>query len=399
MLLAAGLCAAAGSRILPAQSVAVYGPGTLNRGDPITPIDLSVGRSYPLTTPVPLTKASVATPDVADIVVVGPHELVINGKLAGETDAILWLADGTRKHLRVSVRPPADRPQIAVFIKFAEVRRDLLRTIGVSARYRDAHGHERVGTGIFNTDNVFGTDGKITIPGTAGFLTVLTDFNTQRLLALLDAEEQLGHSRTLAEPNVLAGNREEANFLAGGELPIPVVQGGANNIGGNSVTIMYKEFGVRLHFVPEIINDSLIKLMLRPEVSSLDYSNAIQLSGFSIPAFRTRRVETTLDVRRDQSIVISGLFNDDQERVRTGIPFLQSVPILGQLFSSTRWQRNESELIVIVTPIIMDAMHPLSQNVVQLRPDTALPARDAIQQRLAPAATAPTTPAATPQRR
>ena len=390
-LLIAGVWA--GVPTAAAQSVAVYGPETQGRADPITKVDLSVGRSYPVTTPAALTKASVVSSDVADVVVVSPREFALNGKAPGETDIILWLANGTRQHLRVSVRPPADRPQVAVYIKFAEVRRDLLRTIGLSARYRDPKRHLRVGTGTFNTDNAINdVTGAITLPGTVGFGTVLTDFNTDRLLALLDVEEQKGRSKTLAEPNVLAGNREEATFLAGGELPIPVVQGGAGNNGNNTVTIMYKEFGIKLKFTPEIINDSLIKLTLRPEVSSLDYSNAIQLSGFSIPAFRTRRVETTLDVRRDQSLIISGLMNDEQEKVRTGIPGLQDIPILGQLFSSTRWQRNESELLVIVTPVLIDPLHPRPQDLAPILPDTTLPAREAIQPRLRPAPAVPGAP-------
>jgi pilus assembly protein CpaC len=331
---------------------------------------------------VPLTKASVAVPEIADVIVVGARELVINAKTIGETDAMLWLSNGTRQHLRISVRTAADRQQVAVYIKFAEVTRDLLRNIGVSLRYRDAQGHERIGTGAFNTDNVFNPDGSITLPSTVGYLTVLTDLNTKRLLALLDAEEQKGRSRTLAEPDVLAANREEATFLAGGEIPIPIVQGGANDVNGNRVTILFKEFGVKLRFVPEVLSDSLIKLTVQPEVSSLDYNNAITLSGFRIPAFATRRVSTTVDVRRDESLIISGLFNDTRQLVRTGIPFLQDIPILGELFSSTRWQNNQSELLVIVTPVLIDPMHPRSQDVLPLLPDTALPARGAIESRL-----------------
>src|SRR6185437_8295856 len=132
-----------------AQSVAVYGPETQGRADPISMIDLSVGRSLPITTPVALTKASVASPEIADLVVVSDREFVINAKAIGETDAVLWLANGTRQHLRVSVRSPSDRQQVAVYIRFAEVNRTLLRQIGVSARYRDAQGHERIGTGNF----------------------------------------------------------------------------------------------------------------------------------------------------------------------------------------------------------------------------------------------------------
>jgi pilus assembly protein CpaC len=375
---------AAGTAI--AQSVAVYGPETQGRADPISMIDLSVGRSLPVTTPVALTKASVASPEIADLVVVSDREFVINAKAIGETDAVLWLANGTRQHLRVSVRSPSDRQQVAVYIRFAEVNRTLLRTIGVSARYRDAQGHERVGTGTFNTDNVFNADGSISLPGTTGFLTVLTDFNTKRLLALLDANEQKGLSRTLAEPDVLAANRDTATFLAGGEIPIPIVQGGQAGSGTNTVTIMFKEFGVKLKFVPEILNDSLIKLSLAPEVSSVDYNNAITLSGFRIPAFQTRRVSTTVDVKRDQSLIISGLFNNSRNLVKTGIPFLQDIPILGQLFSSTQWQNDDTELLVVVTPVVIDPMHTRPVDTLQIVPDTALPARDAIKDRLPPTA-------------
>ena len=375
---------AAGSAF--AQSVAVYGPETQGRADPISMIELSVGRSLPVTTPVALTKASVASPDIADLVVVSGREFVINAKAIGETDAVLWLANGTRQHLRVSVRSPSDRQQVAVYIRFAEVNRTLLRTIGVSARYRDAQGHERIGTGTFNTDNPFNSDGSITLPGTTGFLTVLTDFNTKRLLALLDANEQKGLSRTLAEPDVLAANRDTATFLAGGEVPIPIVQGSQTAGGTNTVTIMFKEFGVKLKFVPEILNDSLIKLSLAPEVSSIDNNNAITLSGFRIPAFQTRRVTTTVDVRRDESLIISGLFNNSRNLVKTGIPLLQDIPILGQLFSSTQWQNDQTELLVVVTPVVIDPMHTRPVDTLPIIPDTALPARGAIQDRLPPVA-------------
>ena len=129
-------------------------------------------------------------------------------------------------------------------------------------------------------------DGRITLPNDGGFLTVLTDFGTKRLLAFLDLEEQTGNAKTLAEPNLLAGNKDTATFLAGGEIPVPILQPGN---GQNQVSIQYKEFGVRLKFVAEIFSDSLIKLNVTPEVSSLDFVNGIVISGFRIPAFRTRR--------------------------------------------------------------------------------------------------------------
>ena len=345
----------------------------------ITRLDLPAGRSYPLTTPVGVTRVSIANPDIADVVVVGTRELVINSKVDGETDAIIWLANGTRLHYRVLVHSPADRQQIALYIKIAEVRRDILREVGISGLYRNRG--TRIGTGTLNTDNPFDDNGRINLPNDAGFLTVLTDFGTRNLLALLDLQEASGNARTLAEPNILAGNRDTATFLAGGELPIPILQPGTG-AQGNQITVQYKEFGVRLEFVAEILNDSLVRLRVEPEVSSLDFVNGIDVSGFRIPAFRTRRVTTTVDVPRDRSMIISGLFNNEQERVRTGIPILKDLPVIGALFGSSSWQNNESELLIVVTPIVIDPLDPRPQDLLRLKPDTTLPARDAIQHRL-----------------
>ncbi len=359
---------------------------------PVTPLQLTVGRSFPITTPSALTHVSVANPDVADLVVISEREVVINAKAAGETDAIVWQNNGTRQQYRIAVRSTsAERKQIIVSIKFAEVRRDLLREIGLSGLYRD--NHVRVGTGVLENDN--GVSGNtLSIPDAGQFLSVLTNFGSDKLLGFLQLEETKGRARTLAEPTLMASNREEATFLAGGELPIPVAQGGGSgDASGTRITIQYKEFGVRLRFLGEIVGDSLLKLSIRPEVSSLDFSNAITLSGFRIPAFRTRRVETTVDVRPSESLIISGLFDDERERVKTGIPLLQDIPILGNLFSSQRWQRNETELLIVVTPVVVDPQHPRPQDLLPLKPDTVLPARESIAPRLeAPAAAAPAKP-------
>jgi Flp pilus assembly secretin CpaC len=377
LFLLAGLALAATS---PAPASAQSGP--------VIRIDLPVGRSYPLTTAVGITKVSIANPDVADVVVVGTRELVINSKTQGETDAIFWLANATRLHYRISVHSPSDRSQIALYIKIAEVRKDFSRQYGLSGLYRNKG--TRIGTGTFNTDNSFDQNGNITLPSEAGFLTVLSDFGTKHLLALLDAEESSGNAKTLAEPNILAGNKDSATFLAGGEIPIPIIQPGEGAV--TRVTIQYKEFGVRLRFVGEILSDSLIKVAVTPEVSSLDFVNGVDISGFRIPAFRTRRVSTTVDVRRDQSMIISGLFNNEQEKVKTGLPWIKDLPVIGELFSSSRWINNESELLVVVTPVIVDPLDPRPQDTIKLLPDTALPARDAIKKRLDDASKRPPSP-------
>lgn len=359
------------------------------QASPIVRVDLPVGRAYPLTTPIGITRVSIVNPEVADVVVVGTRELVINAKANGETDAIFWLSNGTRLHYRVSVHSPADRQMIVLYIKIAEVRKDFSRQTGLSGLYSNRG--TRVGTGTFNTDKAFGSNGAVNLPSDAGFLTVLTDFGTRHLLALIDAEEENGRAKTLAEPSIMAGNKDTATFLAGGEIPVPVLQPGQGG-GQNQVTMQYKEFGVKLRFVGEILSDSLVKLSVRPEVSSLDFVNGVVISGFRIPAFRTRRVETTVDVRRDQSMIISGLFNNEQEQVRRGIPFLKDLPVIGELFSSRTWLSNESELLVIVTPVLVDPLDPRPQDMLRLLPDTALPARDAIKKRLDDASKRPPSP-------
>ncbi|MDB4874255.1 MAG: hypothetical protein JWM41_701 [Gemmatimonadetes bacterium] len=344
--------------------------------DVISPISLSVGRSFPVSTQSAIIRVSVANPEVADVIIVAERELVINGRTRGETDAIIWTQGGSRLHYRVVVHTSGDQMQVVLYMRFAEVRRDFLQQLGVSAKYQDKN--TRVGTGNLRDDNSVTTDPatgqqKLALSQTGNFLTVLSNLGTDRLLALLEAEEMRGLARTLAEPNVMAGNREWGTFHAGGELPVPIAQtAGLGGQTGQAITIMWRPFGVQMRFMGEIVSDSLIRLTDTLEVSDLDYNNAITLSGFRVPALRTRRVESTLDVRRNQSLIISGLFNSADTKTKTGVPYLMNIPILGALFSSQSFQRAESELIVVVTPVVVD---PMRARLVDLAapPDTTLP--------------------------
>lgn len=377
--------AMAGLLLLTAAPRAAWAQPTVSN-DSIVRLALSVGRSLPLTSPDPVTKVAVADPEIADVVLITERDLVLNGKKNGETDIVLWSTNRPRQHYRVTVRAPSDRKMVLLAVRLAEVRRDVLRQVGISALNRSSNGATRSGTGLFRSDAPFGEDGTITLPGDGRFLTILSSFGTEQFLGLLEAEEQKGNARLLAEPNLLAGDRDSASFLAGGELPIPVLQGGvAAGAGGQlGIVIQYREFGVRLKFSPDIVSDSLIKLYVRPEVSSLDYSNALVLSGFRIPALRTRRVESTVDIRRDQSVILSGMFNEEREKVRNGIPLLMNLPVLGGLFGSTRWQNAETELLVIVTPMIIDPLAVGNELALPLQPSSSKPAMDAIRKRLPP---------------
>ncbi len=378
-------------RAIAAMAVLAIAPIALQAQGEIRRVSLAAGRSLPIQTPTAVSRVTIANPEVADVVVIGERDVVINAKATGETDVLMFGAN-FRQQLRITVQPAADRPQIVLAVKVAEVRRDFLRQFGVSGVYRGAD--TRVGTSTFRTDQPFNQEtGTITLPPESRFLSVLTSLGTNDLLALLEAEEQRGRARLLAEPNLMAANRDTASFLVGGEIPIPIAQPGQG--GQTLVTILYREFGIRLNFRPEILGDSLVNLQVRPEVSSLDFANALLLSGFRVPALRTRRINTTVDVPRDRSLIISGLFNEEREQVRTGIPFLMNIPVLGNLFSSTRWQNNENELVIIVTPTVIDnPLRPRASDLPPVRQENALPAREALEKRLpgAPATAPATTP-------
>ena len=364
---------------------------------------IAPGRSRPLTLGSAVTRVMVADTSIADAVVVSDRDLVFNGRKLGETDVLVWTG-GRRLHYRAVVSPAADRPQVMLAVKFAEVRRDLLKNIGFSIRAHRVTSRDVTGGSIGSLDPA-GTNGFLPTPAVGsvagipsaltsamtGFGTLVTDFGARGVLAMIDLEEQRGNAHTLAEPTLMAANRDSASFLAGGEFPIPAAVTTGTN-GQPFITIVFKEFGVHLSFTPEVLNDTLVKLHVKPEVSSLDYANAVTLSGIKIPALRTRRMESTIDVPRDQSLIISGLMDDERERVRTGIPGLMDVPVLGQLFSSTRWQRSETELLVIVTPVVVDPSRPRPQDVLRLKPESMLPAREVIDPRLAVPPTLPGAP-------
>ena len=351
--------------------------------DPITRIELPAGRSLPITTQDPITRVSVATPEIADAVVIDERNLVINSKTTGETDIILWITNEPRRHYRISVRSPSDRKAVLLAVRIAEVRKDVLRELGVNGLYRDPGGHARAGNGIFNTDNAIDkTTGDVTLPPGTRFATLLTDFGTKNFLSFIDAQSVLGHARILAEPNLMAGNRDTATFLAGGEIPVPIAQPSGN--GQVTITIQFREFGIRLNFIPEILNDSLVKLRVNPEVSTLDNSNAVVLSGFRIPALRTRRISTTVDVKRDESMVLSGLMDEERSTTRTGFPILSELPIIGALFGTSSWETNQTELLIVVSPTIVNPNSPPASSLLRVVPDTSLPAREAIEKRLPP---------------
>jgi pilus assembly protein CpaC len=174
----------------------------------------------------------------------------------------------------------------------------------------------------------------------------------------------------LAEPNLLTATGKEASFLAGGEFPYPVVQGTTGGTTGNAITIQFREYGVRLTFTPTILENGQIHLKVKPEVSALDYSNALTISGFTIPAISTKRVESEMDLMDGQSFAIAGLVDDRVTRLMSKVPGLGDLPVLGQLFKSVEFSKSKTELLVLITPRIVK---PLSPNEIPAGPQFPTP--------------------------
>jgi len=176
--------------------------------------------------------------------------------------------------------------------------------------------------------------------------------NTGAFLRMLRQE---GAFRELAEPNLIAMNGSQASFLAGGEFPVPVLQMSSN---GTGITIVWKEYGVRLNFKPTIIDEDHIRLELEPEVSTIDFNNGVRFNGFVVPALRTRRAKTGVELRDGQSFALAGLLDNSETKTLSRIPIVSDIPVLGALFKSKSFEKKETELMFIVTAHMVKPVSP-----------------------------------------
>ncbi|MGH2570580.1 MAG: type II and III secretion system protein family protein, partial [bacterium] len=174
--------------------------------------------------------------------------------------------------------------------------------------------------------------------------------------AILKALASKGVLRTLARPTVVAASGETASFLSGGEIPVPIASAGTS--GGTTVTIEWKEFGVKVEFLPTIVDEGVINLKVSPEASSLDFNNGVLISGFQIPAIRTRKAETTVELRHNETLVIGGLILEEESDFETKTPILGDIPILGYFFRGIQKASTTSELLIVVSPRIIRANPP-----------------------------------------
>jgi pilus assembly protein CpaC len=248
--------------------------------------------------------------------------------------------------------PPAE-PQILLKVRFASVDRSLSRQLGMNL-FSTGAGNTigGISTGQYSPPSIGLPSGSTPASATiSNALNLMAFYPGINLGATIEALESKGLVQTLAEPNVLAENGKQASFLAGGEYPYPVAQGTSG--GAGAVTIEFKEYGVRLNFIPTITARGTIRLQVAPEVSALDFTNAVEVSGFNVPAINTRKVKTVIELTDGQSFAIGGLLDNRETETFQKIPFLGDIPILGKFFQSINRNKTNTELIVIVTPEIV----------------------------------------------
>lgn len=300
--------------------------------------------------------------------------------------------------------------QVMLEVRFSEINRQTGKEIGVSGFLRNRSGSfdGAIGNGASLVPNPETGIGELklgSITDSFGIVQKSFSLGGLNILAALDSLEDKGLAKTLAEPTLVALSGEKASFLAGGEFPIPVVQGGGGVGGsGQSITIEFKPFGVSLGFTPTILADGVINMIVEPEVSSIDPNNSIILNDITIPGLQTRRASTTLELRDGESFAIAGLIRQDFRTTVRQVPLLGSIPIIGSLFRSSGFQRGETELLIVVTPRLVQPIRP---NQVALptervgepteldlfllgRTDNAVPAIPPVQQQMPPAKTGTT---------
>jgi pilus assembly protein CpaC len=282
----------------------------------------------------------------------------------------------------LSVSVPAAEPQIMLKVRIASVDRNKALSLGINL-FNLGLGNAvgGVSTGQFTPpalnagsgsssggQSVQGNGATATFSNELNILAFFPGLNTG---ASIQALETKGVVQVLAEPNVMATNGKEASFLAGGEYPVPYVSGSSSGLA--AVSINYKEYGVRLNFIPTITPRGTIRLQVAPEVSALDYTNEVEISGFQVPGLTTRKMNTEVELADGQTFVIGGLLDKSITDTFSKIPFIGDIPIIGKLFQSESKTKNDAELIVIVTPEIVQPI-PAGGKIPELKyPDKFLP--------------------------
>jgi pilus assembly protein CpaC len=308
---------------------------------------------------------------------------MLSGKISSKevADKILEIVKGvTPKVTSLMQVPTSPSGEILLQVRFAEVNRSLINQFGINIlSLPGAANIGTIGTQQFAPPQLTTANGVSTTPtvgsgiGLSDLLNIFIFRPDINLAATIKALQEQNVLEILAEPNLMTESGKDASFLAGGEFPFPILQSTGGSGGFAGITIQFKEFGVRLNFTPTLTPDGLIHLKVKPEVSSLDFTNALTLQGFVIPALATNRVESDMSLADGQSFAIAGLMDNRVTEQMQKIPGIGDIPILGKLFTSKSLNRSKNELVVVVTPHIIHPI-PVGEPTPNLKyPDPFLP--------------------------
>lgn len=276
--------------------------------------------------------------------------IVLSGVVSsGERlDAALQLAERYAPGRVSNLMAVGGTQQVMLRVRFSEVQRSAAQNLAASLAIGNGSGTAVAGSGGFNTPSLAASALAGTVTGTggsnvSGVVSGGFSIGSVQFQVMLEALESNGLARTLSEPSLTALSGQEAHFLAGGDFPVPVIGD------SGTVTIDYRPFGVELSFTPRVVDGDVINLTLDASVSSLDSSNSVTTGGVSVPAFRRRQTSTTVELRDGESFAIAGLLQDDFQGSISQVPWLGDIPVLGALFRSADYQRDQSELMIFVT--------------------------------------------------
>src|SRR5579863_10444363 len=301
-----------------------------------------------------LPGAAIQAEGVGDsIMLTGSVSSPIEAQQAGDVAA--RLVGGAEKVVNTIV--VRSRDQVMLKVSVAEVRRDIIKQLGI-----DLSASMNYGTAVvnFNNSNPFTANNAPLVPGNNLTTSALSRAGLPTVTATLRAMESAGVVRTLAEPNLTAISGESATFISGGEFPIPAgvtcqtTTGGA--IGQCAPSIAFKKFGISLNFTPVVLTEGRISLRVMTEVSEVSNDNSINITGVQVPSIKTRRAETTLEIPSGGSMAMAGLIQQQTKQAINGLPGLSTLPVLGTLFRSRDFSNNQTELMVLVTPYVVRAV-------------------------------------------
>ncbi|TDF79658.1 type II and III secretion system protein family protein [Pseudomonas sp. H9] len=334
-------------------------------------IEIDQGLQQELRAPVGITRVAVGDSKIADVQASGDDAIVLTALAPGATSLMLWTAcSKTPRQAMLFVKgvatadmaetalPPSQDPalpsQVQADIRFVEVNRTKFKEAGARLLFKGSNNSLIGSPGT--TPNTVVRPGQVAdaitgLPLDNGVFNIVWGGGSSRFLAAINALENSGFAYTLARPSLVVLSGLTASFLAGGEIPIPVPSSGSDN-----VSIEYKEFGIRLALSPTVVSRDRITLKVAPEVSELDYTNAVNIAGTLVPGLKVRRTDTSISLADGESFVISGLISSTTRSAVDKFPGLGDIPILGAFFRQSQMTRDETELLMIVTPHLVQPL-------------------------------------------